>query len=59
MPCLKKHGEDLRKSIWKETRLPVCVGFGSTLTLAKMANHLAKRCEVLTVFASWMIKKKR
>ncbi|WP_434998786.1 Y-family DNA polymerase [Vibrio scophthalmi] len=43
IPCLRKHGETLRKAVWKETRLPVCVGFGSTLTLAKMANHLAKK----------------
>ncbi|HDM8221966.1 TPA: Y-family DNA polymerase [Vibrio campbellii] len=43
IPCLRKHGEALRKAVWKETRLPVCVGFGTTLTLAKMANHLAKK----------------
>lgn len=43
IPCLKTHGESLRKAVWKETRLAVCVGFGSTLTLSKMANHLAKK----------------
>jgi nucleotidyltransferase/DNA polymerase involved in DNA repair/S1-C subfamily serine protease len=41
--CLIKHGQTLRKAVWKECRLPVCVGFGSTLTLAKLANHLAKK----------------
>ncbi|MBF4991112.1 Y-family DNA polymerase [Methylophilus sp. QUAN] len=27
----------------KELRLPVCVGIGETLTLAKLANHIAKK----------------
>lgn len=43
IPCLIKHGQTLRKAVWKECRLPVCVGFGTTLTLAKLANHLAKK----------------
>lgn len=43
IPCLRSHGEMLRKAVWKETRLPVSVGVGSTLTLAKMANHIAKK----------------
>lgn len=29
--------------MWKEARLPVCVGIGATLTLAKIANHAAKK----------------
>jgi len=45
IPCLIKHGEALRRAVWKETRLPVCVGMGETLTLAKIANHAAKKHE--------------
>ncbi len=45
IPSLIKHGEALRRAVWKETRLPVCVGMGETLTLAKIANHAAKKHE--------------
>ncbi|MCW8107445.1 Y-family DNA polymerase [Alteromonas ponticola] len=38
-------GEMLRRKIWKEVRLPVGVGFGPTPTLAKAANHAAKKVE--------------
>ncbi len=37
------YGHQIRKAIWKETRLPVGVGFGITATLAKAANHAAKK----------------
>jgi DNA polymerase V len=40
---LSLHAQQIRKAVWKETRLPVCVGIGSTLTLAKVANHVAKK----------------
>lgn len=40
---LNAHGKLIRQAVWKETRLPVCVGFGRTLTLAKLANHVAKK----------------
>ncbi len=43
IPCLREHGQTLRKSVWRECRLPVCVGIGPTLTLAKIANHAAKK----------------
>lgn len=43
IPCLIQHANRLRKAVWKETRLPVCVGLGPTLTLAKLANHVAKK----------------
>ncbi|MFQ3175404.1 MAG: DNA polymerase V [Psychromonas sp.] len=43
IPCLVQHAKKIRKAVWKETRLPVCVGLGSTLTLAKLANHIAKK----------------
>ena len=32
-------GQASGQSIWKETRLPVGVGFGETATLSKAANH--------------------
>jgi DNA polymerase V len=43
IPCLVQHAQKIRKAVWKETRLPVCVGLGPTLTLAKLANHIAKK----------------
>ncbi|QDF75795.1 Y-family DNA polymerase [Shewanella marisflavi] len=42
IPCLISHGRKIRRAVWKEARLPVCVGIGETLTLAKVANHAAK-----------------
>jgi DNA polymerase V len=41
--CLKTQGQLIRRAVWKEARLPVCVGIGATLTLAKAANHAAKK----------------
>ncbi len=41
--CLRTHGAAIRKAVWRECRLPVCVGMGPTLTLAKLANHAAKK----------------
>lgn len=35
----------IRKAVWREVRLPICVGMGSTPTLAKAANHAAKRID--------------
>ena len=40
---LRAHGSALRRAVWRECRLPVCVGMGATLTLAKVANHAAKK----------------
>lgn len=40
---LNKYGQKMRKRILKWTGLPVCVGIGSTKTLAKLANHCAKK----------------
>ncbi|MFT5674334.1 MAG: DNA polymerase V [Paraglaciecola sp.] len=45
IPCLTAHAAKIRRAVWKETRLPVCVGIGETLTLAKVANHAAKKIE--------------
>jgi len=43
IPCLRTHGAQIRRAVWKECRLPVCVGFAPTLTLAKIANQAAKQ----------------
>ncbi len=37
------YGQVMRKRILQWTGLPVCVGIGSTKTLAKLANHCAKK----------------
>ncbi|SEQ32290.1 DNA polymerase V [Nitrosomonas ureae] len=37
------YGQRIRKCIRQWTGLPVCVGIGSTKTLAKLANHIAKK----------------
>jgi len=37
------YGHKIRQAVWKETRLPVGVGFGTTPTLSKAANHAAKK----------------
>ena len=38
-------GRDLRAAVLRETGLPTSVGFGPTMTLAKLANHIAKTAE--------------
>ncbi|MCU8005267.1 Y-family DNA polymerase [Shewanella sp. SM96] len=43
IPDLNAHCTLLRRAVWRECRLPVCVGVGETLTLAKLANHAAKQ----------------
>ena len=37
------YGHHIVDTVWQETRLPVGVGFGTTATLAKAANHAAKK----------------
>jgi len=39
-----RYCQTIRKRILQWTGLPVCVGIGSTKTLAKLANHCAKKC---------------
>lgn len=39
----EQYGRNIRKAVWRETRLPVGVGIAETPTLAKAANHAAKR----------------
>ena len=45
-------GQAMRHRIRRWTGLPVCAGFGVTKTLAKFANHLAKRTLFLTACAT-------
>ena len=40
---LVDYGQQIRQRVKLWTGLPVCVGIGSTKTLAKLANHLAKK----------------
>jgi len=40
---LIRYGQCIRQRIKQCTGLPVCVGIGSTKTLAKLANHIAKK----------------
>ncbi|MEP4892445.1 MAG: Y-family DNA polymerase [Aliiglaciecola sp.] len=35
----------IRKTVWREVRLPIGVGMGKTPTLAKAANHAAKKLD--------------
>jgi len=37
------YGHEIRRAVWRETRMPIGVGFGNTLTLAKAANHASKK----------------
>jgi DNA polymerase V len=38
-------GRDLRATVLRETGLPASVGFAPTMTLAKLANHVAKTAD--------------
>lgn len=40
---LTNYGQSIRQRIKQCVGLPVCVGIGSTKTLAKLANHIAKK----------------
>ncbi len=40
---LTRYGQEMRGRILQWTGLPVCVGIGATKTLAKLANHCAKK----------------
>ncbi|RYG96172.1 MAG: Y-family DNA polymerase [Alphaproteobacteria bacterium] len=42
-PCLSVMGQAIRNDVRKWTGIPVCVGIASTKTLAKLANHIAKK----------------
>lgn len=40
---LVEHGQRIRHQVLKWVGIPVCVGYGETKTLAKLANHCAKK----------------
>lgn len=42
-------GQAIRLRVRRWRGIPVCVGIGSTKTLAKLANHIAKRTPSLKV----------
>ncbi len=42
MPLLKALSYKIKNQVLQWTGIPVCVGLGPTLTLAKLANHVAK-----------------
>jgi len=37
------HGQAIKDMLWQQVRMPVCVGIAPTKTLAKLANHAAKK----------------
>ena len=43
IPNWHDYGHLIRRTVWRGTKLPVGVGFGPTPTLAKAANHAAKK----------------
>ena len=40
---LTAYGREMKRTVLQWTGLPVCVGIGTTKTLAKLANHCAKK----------------
>ncbi len=40
---LQEYGQRIRKTVRQNTGIPVCVGIADTKTLAKLANHCAKK----------------
>lgn len=40
---LQRYGQSIRQTVTQWTGIPVSIGVGSTKTLAKVANHLAKK----------------
>ena len=44
---LSQHGHLIRRACWREQRMPVSVGMAPSKTLAKLANHIAKRSQKL------------
>jgi DNA polymerase V len=43
---LTEYGQVMKTTVKQWTGLPICVGFGHTKTLAKLANHCAKKQEI-------------
>lgn len=42
-----QYGLDIKNAIWRNVRMPVCVGIAPTKTLSKLANHIAKKSNKL------------
>jgi DNA polymerase V len=40
---LKHYGQDIKQRVWRDIRMPVSVGIAPSKTLAKLANHAAKK----------------
>lgn len=40
---LTSHCQNIKKELWRTLSLPVCIGLAPTKTLAKVANHYAKK----------------
>jgi DNA polymerase V len=40
---LTEYGQEMRRTVKQWAKLPICVGFGHSKTLAKLANHCAKK----------------
>lgn len=40
---LTEYGQEMRRTVKQWTKLPICVGFGYSKTLAKLANYCAKK----------------
>jgi DNA polymerase V len=38
-----EHARQIRRTVMQDVGIPVCVGIGSSKTLAKLANHVAKK----------------
>lgn len=47
------YGQQIRHRVLQWTGLPVCVGIGPTKTLAKLANHLAKKRQEFAGVCDW------
>lgn len=43
MHNLTEYGQKIRKEVLRDVGIPTCVGIGPTKTLAKLANHMAKK----------------
>src|SRR5690606_37359299 len=48
------HAVDMRAAVRQRTGIPTCVGIGPTKTLAKLANHAAKKNPVFHGVADFM-----
>jgi DNA polymerase V len=40
---LVAYGQEMKEKVWLWSKLPICVGIGHSKTLAKLANHCAKK----------------